>query len=363
MKRKLVGDKILLWTVCGALLFGSAALTFFPAARMSERENRILAELPTPSAANMADGSYTAGLDTYATERFPFRVPLRAARAALEIGLGRQEVGGVLLCTDGSLCKRITPNGRAYQKNLAALQDMQHAYGDRLTVAVAPRRIDARAAVLPPLYDADENAAVWDTLAGSLPHAVTFPALTADAHWYRTDHHWTTLGAYEAYLQLGGVLGYTPYAETDFRAETVSKNFLGTSDAAAGLPRISPDSIQLYRYEGDGAYTVKKDGKATPFAGVYDMEKLQTRDQYAVFFGGNCGFLEITYSENRPTLLLIKDSFANALLPFLARHYRVIALDPRYCADGIEAYARSADRILCLMGMQTLCTTVIFKSV
>lgn len=362
MKKKSTSDKILLCTVVGALLFGGSALTFFPAARISERENRILAEFPVLSASGISDGSYTAALDTYAAERFPFRVPLRAARAMLEIGLLRHETGGVLLCTDGSLCKRITVNERTYQRNLAALQSMESAYGSRLTVAVAPRRIDARAEVLPPLYDTAENAAVWKIFSQSLPCAVTFPALNADAYWYRTDHHWTTAGAYEAYRQLGDTLGYVPYEKTDFSSETVSTSFLGTTDATAGLPFVSPDSICLYRYEGDCDYIVKKDGDPAPFAGFYDTDKLKTRDQYAVFFGGNCGVLEITDGTDRPTLLLVKDSFANAVLPFLARHYHVIAVDPRYHAESIDMLADSADRILCLCGMQTLCTAAFYRS-
>ena len=358
--KKRSSNQILLIVVVGMLVFGSISLTLFPAARMSERENRILAEMPHLSAAELANGSYTAGLDAYAAERFPFRVALRAARSLLQVGMGRQEVGDVLLCTDGSLCKRISVNERVYQKNLKALQKLQAVYGERMTVAVVPRRIDARAEVLPPLYDANENKAVWSTLWEALPQSVTFPTLTADAHWYRTDHHWTTEGAYRAYCQLGEALDYTPFSESDFSKETVSTSFLGTTDAAAGLPFVAPDSIQLYRYADDTAYIVKKDGKLVPFAGFYDTERLQTRDQYAVFFSGNCGVTEITNGEDRPTLMVIKDSFANALLPFLARHYHIVAIDPRYGEKNISECAKTADRILVLCGMQTLCTATFF---
>lgn len=361
-KRKRIGDKILLWAISFVLLFGGVSLTFFPAARVSERENRVLAEMPQLSASNVADGSYATGLDTYAAERFPLRVPLRAARAAVQIGMGKQEVCGVLFCTDGSLCKRITTNERAYAQNLAAIQKLQSTCGERLTVAVAPRRIDARTEVLPPLYDTREDAAVWETLQAHVPDAVTFSALTADAHWYRTDHHWTTEGAYGAYCQLGAALGYTPFTMQAFTKETVSTSFRGTTDAAAGLPFVSPDTIELYRYAGDTAYTVQKDGNPAPFAGFYDTDKLRTRDQYAVFLGGNCGVLEITDGTDRPTLLVIKDSFANSLMPFLARHYNITAIDPRYCTAPITDFTKNADQILFLCGMQTLCTAAILKT-
>lgn len=362
MQKRRRADRVLILITAIFLFVGCIALTFFPAARFSAVENRNLAEFPTFSAANVADGSFTAGLDTYATERFPARRSLRGMRGICQLLEGKCEVGGVLLCTDGSLCKRMTVNDKAYAQNLAALQALRAAYGEKLTVAIAPRRIDARTAVLPSLYDQSENASVWERLHEKLPDAITFPELTADAHWYRTDHHWSTEGAYRAYCDLGAVMGFTPYGEDAFTRVTVSESFLGTSDAAAGLPFITPDRITLYRYVGDTAFTVKRDGKFAPFTGFYDTERLQTRDQYAVFFGGNCGVLEITDEEELPSLLVIKDSFANALLPFLSRHYTVTAIDPRYCNDHIEAYASTADQILILCNMQTLTESAVFRT-
>ena len=362
MRKGRFADRGLVLITAVVLFVGSYSLTLFPTARFSAVENRNLAELPPFSATALTSGSYTAALDTYATERFPARRTLREIRGIFQIAEGKHEVGGVLLCTDGTLCKRMVINDRAYAQNLAALQAMRSIYGEKLTVAIAPRRIDARTEVLPDLYDPSENEGVWKTLQEKLPDAVTFSNLTADAHWYRTDHHWSTEGAYHAYRDLGTVMGYAPYGEDAFAKQTVSTSFLGTSDAAAGLPFIKPDRITLYRYAGDDAFAVKKDGNDAPFTGFYDTELLQARDQYAVFFGGNCGVLEIKSAETRPTLLLIKDSFANALLPFLSRHYNVTAIDPRYCTDPIAAYADSADRILILCNMQTITESAVFRT-
>ena len=362
MQKRRRADRGLILITAIFLLAGCVSLTFFPAARFSAVENRNLADFPECSAAALMDGSYMASLDTYAAERFPARRSLRGLRGVCQLAEGKCEVDGVLLCTDGTLCKRMVINDRAYAQNLAALQAIRAAYGEKLTVAIAPRRIDARGEVLPALYDQSENAAVWQTLQQKLPDAVTFYNLTADAHWYRTDHHWSTEGAYHAYRDLGTVMGFEPYSEDAFKKEIVSKNFLGTTDAAAGLPFITPDRITLYRYEDDTAFAVEKDGKSAPFTGFYDTERLCARDQYAVFFGGNCGVLEIKSEEERPSLLVIKDSFANALLPFLSRHYNVTAIDPRYCTDRIEAYASAADQILILCNMQTITESAVFRT-
>ena len=271
------------------------------------------------------------------------------------------ETGGVILCTDGSLSRQIEVNQGALWQNLTALQKMRSLLGSKMTVAVVPRRIEARAEVLPRLYDTEGLTAPWDSLRSALPDAITFPSLTSDAHWYRTDHHWTTEGAYLAYCQLGAHLGYTPFTREEFSQHAATDSFLGTTDAAASLPFTRADTITLWRYENDTEYTVKKDGKAVPFAGLYDFDKLQTRDGYGVFLGGNCGVLEITGATPRQRLLILRDSFSNAILPFLARHYEIIAVDPRYTRSDLQAMAQDCHAVLCLFGMQTLCTAAILK--
>lgn len=347
------GNRCLIWIAALFLCVGSLSLSLFPAPCFSECENRFLSEIPAITGNGIADGSYTAALDTYAAERFPFRIPLRQARALLQIALGKQEVGGVILCRDGSLARRIGVNRRIQQQNMTALQGLA-AQG--FTIAIAPRRIDARAESLPLDYDPSADLALWTELAEALPSAITFPSLTEDAHWYRTDHHWSTAGAYAVYCQLGKQLGYTPYPESDFERETVSTSFYGTSAGAAGLPFLTPDRIELWHFANENALSVFYDGKA---GALYDRSKLHTRDQYAVFQGGNHALTEIT-TEGLPTLLVIKDSFANSLLPFLARHFSIVALDPRYGDPDLSDLRPNRSLVLC--GMQTLCEAAFVKT-
>ncbi|MBE6702865.1 MAG: hypothetical protein E7585_05595 [Ruminococcaceae bacterium] len=361
MRKMRFWDQTLILLSALGLVVGGVGLSLFPCARLSVQENRLLAEFPTPTAAGLADGSYTAALDTYATERFPARQILRQTRSLYQILIGQREVGGVLLCVDGSLAKRTAVNERLFLQNLAVIERWHTQYGKKLTVAISPRRIDAREDVLPSLYDASENQAPWQTLQKNCPYAITFPDLNTDACWYRTDHHWSTQGAYLAYRHLARSLGYTPFPEQAFTPVTVSNHFYGTSHAAAGLPFIAPDSITLYRYENDSACVVKINEKPAPFVGFYDFDRLETRDGYGVFFGGNYDKLTIESDGNRPHLLVVKDSFANALLPFLARHYDLTVIDPRYCKEPITSYLDTAERVLLLCGMQSLCETSFLK--
>ncbi len=362
MRKARFSDKFLLASMAAILLVGGVGLCAFPAERFSATENRHLAAFPTFSTEALTSGAYTAALDAYATERVPFRGICRRVYATSELTLGRGESHGVILCRDGSLCRRLPVNEQAFARNLAALTRLQKALGTLpLTVAVAPRRIDVRNEVLPALYHTQREQEIW----GQLPAGVvTFLDATEDAHWYRTDHHWSTAGAYFAYLRLSRYLGYTPFPKSAFTPVTVSESFLGTSAAAAGFSGITPDTVSVWHYEGDESYRVLRDGKPAAFTGLYDEEKLRGADQYSLFLGGNCGLLQIDLGEDdtRPTLLVIKDSFANSLLPFLARHYRILAVDPRYRTGGLSALAEHADQALVLCGMQTLTEAPFFGS-
>ena len=354
----------LLIAVALCLTIGSFSLLFLPAPRFSPEENRYLAAFPTFSAEALTSGSYAADIDVFAAERMAFRTPLRHLRSFLQKIEGRLEFGGAILCQDGSLTRPITVNERALAQNLAALQkivDFSVQKSLPVSVAVPTTRLLARATVLPHLYDNSAAKAAGEALIRAFPHAQTFPTLTDSLHWYRTDHHWTTAGAYAAYCALSAVLGYTPYPQEAFDVQTVSKSFLGTAHSAAGLPFVTPDHIELYRYENDTAFSVFFDGKQAPFDGFYDFERLSTKDGYGVFFGGNHGRLEISSDDKCETLLVIKDSFANALLPFLARHYHIVAIDPRYTAAPLSDCAVGVDRVLVLCGLQSLCESPLLR--
>ncbi len=368
MKKSTKKDAVLL-LFAGTLLFcGGLSLLFFPTTRFSEAENRLLAEKPQFSMAALRDGSYTAAWEHYAAERMVGRRLMRGVHAATEVALGKCEVSHVLLCRDGSLTKRLTVNERIYQKNLNALTALNakaKEAGTDLTIAIAPRRIDTRTDVLPLLYQQAEGSALYRRFSEKMPEAILLDHIREDAQWYRTDHHWSTAGAFAAYRAIATRLGLTPYRETDFSREAVSSSFWGTTDAAAGLLNVAPDKIELWRYTGDEALLVTKDGNPATFTGLYDFSRLSTRDGYAVFLGGNNGITEITAGENdtRPTLLIIKDSFANAVIPFLARHYHIIAVDPRYTTVNVSDYIKEADRTLLLCGMQTLTEVAMLETI
>ncbi len=360
MQKTKRSDFILLFIMALVITVGGVCLSLFPAAQYSKTEKRNLATLPQISAAGLLDGSVCTALDAYASERFPFRTPLRRLWGATQLCLGLRESHGVILCRDGSLCRRLHTNEQTLQQNQAAICRLQSVLDDvPLTVAVVPRRIEARAEVLPSLYSTGREQSTWSALPDTF---LSLDDITGDADWFHTDHHWTAQGAYRAYCRLGAALGYTPLPSTCFWQQTVSQSFWGSSASAAGIPGINPDTVTLWRTDADTSFRVLRDGKPTDFSDFYDLKKLGTGDEYAVFLGGNCGVLEIDRGEGdqRPVLLVLRDSFASALLPFLSQHYRILAIDTRYC-PAPQKYLERADLALCLFGLQTLSDTPLFS--
>ncbi len=365
LKKNSPTDRALLLLLSLFLLLGSIGVTFFPAARFSAEENRTLADFPHVSAAALSSGEYTAAIDTYLAERFPWRGELRNLYATTDIALGKMQSSGVMLREGHTLLAKPSPSAVIFRKNLTALTRLVSEASTLslpLHAAIIPHRTNALQSLLPAFYKQPPTSDP-EALTSALPNAHILTHLTEQGDWYRTDHHLTTKGAYRVYAALSGALGYVPFAPEDFQISIVSEAFLGTLDAKAGLARITPDHIALWRFEKDGEYLIKRDGKVAPFDAFYDQSKLQTRDQYAVFFGGNCGVLEISEkrTDERSTLLVIKDSYANAILPFLARHFRIIAIDPRYASsEALRAELQAADAALMLFGMQTITETPFF---
>ena len=348
MKNIKAQNILLLASLCTLLFLGGTATVFFPAPQFSPQENRYLSTMPALTRNTLLTGEYTRSVDLYLAEHIPTRQFMREVRAATELSLGKCAVNGVLVCPDGRLIQLPTANERIRQQNLRLLATLQARAEEAqipCTVSVLPEQASLTA-LLPNGYPVTPSGS--DKALCSL--------LNNPDYWYRTDHHMTTDGAFVLYTHLGKSLDYKPYDMHQFSRTTVSDSFLGTGDAKAGVPWIRPDSITLYRYENDLNYTVSKNGLPFPLTGLYDMEKLRTRDGYGVFLSGNHALLEITrgVDDTRPVLLVIKDSYANTLLPFLAMHYRLLVVDPRYGSPDITTLLTRADRMLVLCGEGTL---------
>lgn len=373
MKKRIFDISII--TIIAALLFSLGAGVFVPRkSNFSEYENRILSTLHKPTLKEISDGSFSEDLGKLFRDRLPFRRAFLQTRTCSELLLGKGESNGVVFADDGYLLQRgeYDSYGLAV-KNLeyfSKLEDMCKERDKPFICALAPRGIDVMGGKLPKNYSG-HSGEIWGVAQRSSADFIDLtPALSQAAErgeqvWYRTDHHWTTLGAYTAYVALSEGLGYIPYAEERFVRETVGEGFLGSVYSSAGCVAFAADSIELYRYEGDTNYTVEISESGEIHKGFYFHERLSAKDKYLVFLGGNYAELTVRVSgnEKRERLLLIKDSYANSLVPFLSLHYDIELIDLRYFnggKDGLYEKISEADKILLLHGIDTVATTALF---
>lgn len=365
MKKSLLFDILLLTTV-GALLFGVGLSIFIiPKPNFSETENKYLASFPSFSFGALKDGSFSRQLSLFCSDRIPARQRLISLSASAELLLGKNENNGIIFGKDGYLI----PKGEyrdpsTAEKNLAfidGIKEKSDALGIPFLCALAPRSIDVMSASLPTLYGGDREK-IWSFALCDRPWIVDLRApLSKDGVWYRTDHHWTTKGAFLAYTEISKNLGTIPYAEEHFKIHTVCSDFFGTSHSRVGGIWGRADSIELYRYSGDEDFTLSIPQSKIVKKGFYSFDALAFKDKYSVFLGGNYGLMTITKdgAKKRERLLLIKDSYANSVIPFLALHYDLTVIDPRYYTGNITELLQNADSVLLLFGIDTIATTAL----
>lgn len=320
-----------------------------PARAFSPMENRTLAQKPEFSWQSLFSGSYTSEMETYLTDQFAGRDGWVGLKYYCERALLKTENNGVYFAGDSRLIERFDPpaEGRL-ESNLAAIADMQKNAGLPVHFSLIPTAAWVYREDLP------QNAPSWDQqqlfdAAAQLPQYFDLSQTLYDARglpaFYRTDHHWTTAGAYTGYTVIARALGFEPLPLPE--ESVIVPDFYGTLYSQAGARGYAPDEIVYYGADGLSLWV---DGEEKPF---YDLSYADQKDKYSLFLGGNYPVCVIK-NQNNPggeRLLLVKDSFSNSLVPFLARHFSEIHLiDPRYYRLPVSQYAaeNGMDRILVL---------------
>lgn len=318
-----------------------------PDKSFSPTENRNLMELPEFSWDALVDGSFTADLEEYLSDQFPMRDDWMGLKARYEYLLGKREFHNVFLAGD-TLISNITDTSRAEQ-NLAYIEKLLEKTDKPVYLGLIPTAAEIWKDKLPYgaetfdqlayLEKANDLGAVWVDIYGALAEH------SDEQIYYRTDHHWTSLGAYygyAAFLEAAGIevpeLG---------EGTTVSDQFFGTLYSTSGIHWLQPDTIEHY-VSGEGV-TVEN-GQTGEIGGLYVESKLQEKDKYSHFLGGN-NPLYIVKNPNAATdkkLLVVRDSYSDSLAPFLSQTYSEIHLiDLRYYRTSVAMYAE-------MMGMDEI---------
>ena len=333
------------WLLIGTVVLLVVLGLLTPDREFSGSENRKLAQAPEFSWSALADGSYFDSLGGYIADQFPGRDLWITVNLWMNKALGRREASGVYLCDDGYLMQAPgDPDEENLARNLAAINAFGAAHGDlNITMTVVPNAVTIHADKLPanaPVRDqAADLKAISDALTGAEFVDVTaaLAAHSGEYLFYRTDHHWTSLGAYYAFADLADDLGIQAPAREDYTVYAVSTTFEGTLSSRSGS-HSARDQVDIYVPNTQIDYYVTYVDSQTNISSMYSRAALDQKDHYTVFFGGNYSRVDITTTaDTGRNLLLFKDSYANCFVQFLYPYFdHIIMVDPRYYYDNPE---------------------------
>jgi hypothetical protein len=340
--------------ILGLLMAAGVLMLFTSDKTFSENENRVLTGKPVLKAESLLDGSFQTQLDSFLSDQFPGRDIWMTAGTEMKLLTGRRDIGNTYIGKDHYYFEKVTDSDLdmdRYVKNLHRIEQLAETNTDvPISVMLVPSSGVVLSEKLPAhaqLYNAEK---MLQTAAKELPECTladptdALKSTSENSCYYHTDHHWTTTGAYRAYQTLMGKNAQYAFSEKDF--SEVSDTFLGTLYSRTLDPGAVPDKICLAPVSE--RLEVTCDGVR---GSVYVDSALKEKDKYKVFFGGNYGKVEITGGTGKGTLLVLKDSFANSLVPFLTADYeKIIMIDLRYYSGSVNELLGQGkiDRVLVL---------------
>lgn len=321
--------------------------TALPDREFSEQENRSLQQRPAFSFDELFSGQYTKDFETYTTDQFTLRDEWITLKAASELALGKQQNNGMFLCDGGTIIEPYeAPEDGKLEANMEALNKLVANTDADVYFALIPGKSDIWAHMLPQNAPRDSEKAAID-YCYSLSDAVNVDIYgkleehSGEYIYYRTDHHWTTLGAYYGFSALAESMGLDCPDISEYSGrETVSEEFYGTSWSSSGFSWVEPDSMEIFVTEPEGL-EITNYPQGSPVEGqLYDWSRLEVKDKYSFFYGGNTPLLEIeTGVKDAPSLLILRDSYMDSLSPFLLASYsRIHILDLRYYRASLSDY-------------------------
>ena len=323
-----------------------------PEKTFSENENRLLAKLPKYTNEKLINGEYMNELDEYINDQFVFRDNWIYIKTMAERAMLKPDINSVYFAEDGYLIEKHDKSDvseEQAQKNKDRLINFVKKYAeklgeDRVNVMMVPTASMVLKDKLPPFATGYDQDAYIDEVIEALPKGTFIDVRNIlNQHkeeyiYYRTDHHWTALGAFYAYEQWATDAGFMPLSQEQFDITLASDQFFGTLHSRVNV-NVKPDEIYLYKIKEDMNYQLLynlTDHTDT----LYDLSKLEGKDKYSVYMGGNNALVEVkTNNKNGRRLLVIKDSYAHSFVPLAVNHYEeTFMIDFRYYNAGVEEF-------------------------
>ncbi len=361
-KRRPIGQFVPMTIFCIFLAVMMFLFFFFPKETMSVNEKRVLAEPPQFSFAALTDGSYGTAVENYLSDHFAGRDFWVGLNAQFELYTGRIGANGAYVGKDGYLINEpIVNNQENMAQSIRKINEFAEQTGLPTRVMVVPSTGYIMEEKLPVLHAVYHDAEILRSAEEQLSENVQWIDLVPEFEqlasteqlYYKTDHHWTSAGAYAAYRRYCEAAGLTAASREDFTVETVC-GFHGTIYSKKALWNAQADTIELWR-RSDGQYHVEIEEDNIQSDSLFFENHLQEADKYPVFLDGNHSLVKIRgNAAEGGTLLLIKDSFAHCAAAFLADEYQeIIMVDLRYYKQPLTDLCKQygVDETLVLYGI------------
>ena len=350
-------NKIITSFFCLLLAASALAGLLVPDRYYSEREKRTLMQKPQFTIVDFVSGKFSDEFEQYLTDQVPLRDGWVTMKTYMELTVGKRESGGVYICKDKYLMDKFTSYiKKQLAANAAALADLQEklaAEGVSMNTILVPIAAQVLTDKLPAHAPVTDYTAILQVLADAgVDTTDVLSALAAHSSeniYYRTDHHWTSLGAYYAYCAWRDI---EPNAD-EWTQEILCDNFHGTTWNKVPLPSVPAEEITAwYKHE---YHNVSYNGGEYETNSIYERKYLSGSDQYAVFLNSNQAQTVIEGSGKSGKFLLIKDSYGNTFSQFPVEDYaEVHVLDLRFFKGDVTEYAKENDitDALVLYGVQ-----------
>ena len=319
-----------------------------PDREQSDQENRMLDTMPKLSLTGVLNGDFMEQWESYMSDQFAGRNLLRGLKVKLDRLGGSRMENGVIIGKDGQLFEDIAvPDDELFKDNINAVKSFAEMYPDiPTTVMLIPDAACILSDSLPAFATVEDQSQMFSMVergpGDSVSWVDAYSALNkhkTEKLYYKTDHHWTTQAAFYVFQEAAAGLGIEGDVSDDYVSYTVTDSFNGVLASKSGAGLDEKEQIDIYvPTEGDDDVIVNYVDEAKKRTSLYDSSKLETRDKYGVFFGGNTSVMDIkTMSTSRQRLLVVKDSFADCFIPFLTPYYReIVVVDPRYYSGTLE---------------------------
>ncbi len=333
----------------------SLADVFSPIEEYSDLENRKLQEFPPFNVTSLIENKYTPKIEDFTEDHFIMRNNWISLKSISETLLGKNENNGIVYGKEGYLfTKTLNVDLGQRSNNILAIEKFISKNPDRnikvMVVPTAPSVLTQYVEKGSPVNNANE---LLDEIKNHIDSKYivdvsdTLKSHSNEYIYYKTDHHWTSLGAYYAYSDYMSSIGKQAKSQNDFEFINVD-DFLGTHYSKSKNFNVKSDVMSYIKNDSQ----IEINGNLAP---IYDYDKLKTRDKYAMFLRGNNAFSSVKGAGNEK-ILIIKDSYANSFIPFITDEFSQIdILDMRFFNGSISKLIQenNYEQILFLYNSET----------